>query len=250
MPLPRVDYYTVTFYDGQMAYSDDTLQRQQTLLKGYPAVRPVDPVKEGVVFREWVTGAQEEEAFDFNREIQEKTAIYAAWKVKEPEEPDNKPEEPEVPTRPDNKPEKPDNKPEEPEMPTEPDAPEEGDMPEGLGRSEVSDKPTDGGRDEPKTGDAFHVEVYATFAMIAGMLYLLLYFADQERGMTEETKKELVSALVNISRMEMGKERRASAQICSHCGNLLSVVLLPQYREIPCFAEIFRKGLTVYEGPD
>ncbi len=216
MPLPRVDYYTVTFYDGQMAYSDDTLQRQQTLLKGYPAVRPVDPVKEGVVFREWVTGAQEEEAFDFNREIQEKTAIYAAWKVKEPEEPDNKPEEPEVPTRPDNKPEKPDNKPEEPEMPTEPDAPEEGDMPEGLGRSEVSDKPTDGGRDEPKTGDAFHVEVYATFAMIAGMLYLLLYFADQERGMTEETKKELVSALVRWAKRG-GRLRRYAAIAAIFC---------------------------------
>ncbi len=175
--VARVDYYTVTFYDGDMAYSDDTPQRQQTLLKGYLAVRPVDPVKEGAVFREWVTGAQEEEAFDFNRELQEKTAIYAAWTVKEPEEPnkpeepntpeepdskpegpekpeepdskpegpekpeepDNEPEEPEVPTGPDNKPEKPDNEPEEPEMPTEPDAPEEGNMPEISGISEVSD---------------------------------------------------------------------------------------------------------------
>ena len=222
----RVDYYTVTFYDGDMAYSDDTLQRQQTLLKGYPAVRPVDPVKEGVVFREWVTGAQEEVIFDFNREIQEKTTIYAAWTLKEPEGPDkpqepetpeepDKPQEPETPEEPDTPegpdtpqepetPEEPDT-PQEPETPEEPDTPQEPDtptgpdnkpeessMPEVSGRSEVSDKPTDGGRNEPKTGDASHVEVYATIAMIAGMMYLLLYFADQERGMTEETKKELV----------------------------------------------------------
>ncbi len=259
--VARVDYYTVTFYDGDMAYSDDTPQRQQTLLKGYLAVRPVDPVKEGAVFREWVTGAQEEEAFDFNRELQEKTAIYAAWTVKEPEEPnkpeepdtpeepdnkpeepdskpegpekpeepdskpegpekpeepDNEPEEPEVPTGPDNKPEKPDNKPEGSEKPTEPDAPEEGNMPEISGISEVSDKPSGGESNEPKTGDASHVEVYATIAMIAGMLYLLLYFADQERGMTEETKKELVSVLVRWAKRG-GRLRRYAAIAAIFC---------------------------------
>lgn len=32
--------------------------------------------------------------------------------------------------------------------------------------------------------------------MIAGFTYLLLYFTDRRRGMTEETKKELVSRLV------------------------------------------------------
>ena len=206
--VARVDYYTVTFYDGDMAYSDDTPQRQQTLLKGYLAVRPVDPVKEGVVFREWVTGAQAEEAFDFNRELQEKTAIYAAWTVKEPEEP-NKPEEP-------NTPEEPDSKPEGPEKPTEPDAPEEGNMPEISGISEVSDKPSGGESNEPKTGDTSHVEVYATIAMIAGMLYLLLYFADQERGMTEETKKELVSALVRWAKRG-GRLRRYAAIAAIFC---------------------------------
>ena len=49
---------------------------------------------------------------------------------------------------------------------------------------------------EPKTGDAAPMELYATLAMIAGFAYLRLYFADRERGMTEETKKELVSRLV------------------------------------------------------
>ena len=271
--VARVDYYTVTFYDGDMAYSDDTPQRQQTLLKGYLAVRPVDPVKEGVVFREWVTGAQEEEAFDFNRELQEKTAIYAAWTVKEPEEPnkpeepdtpeepDNKPEEPDTPEEPDNKPEEPDSKPEGPEKPEGPDKPEgpeepeepdskpegpekpegpdkpeepevpsgpdnkpekpdnkpeEPEMPEEPGPSEVSDKPTGGESNEPKTGDTSQVEVYATIAMIAGMLYLLLYFADQERGMTEETKKELVSVLVRWAKRG-GRLRRYAAIAAIFC---------------------------------
>ena len=50
--------------------------------------------------------------------------------------------------------------------------------------------------DEPKTGDATPLELSATLAMIAGFGYLLLYFTDKERGMTEERKKELVSCLV------------------------------------------------------
>lgn len=49
---------------------------------------------------------------------------------------------------------------------------------------------------EPKTGDSFHVEIYATVAMIAGLTYLLLYFADKEKGMTEEKKQEIVSAMI------------------------------------------------------
>ena len=54
-----------------------------------------------------------------------------------------------------------------------------------------------GGKDdEPKTGDNTPLELSATLAMIAGFAYLLLYFTDRERGMTEERKKELVSCLV------------------------------------------------------
>lgn len=49
---------------------------------------------------------------------------------------------------------------------------------------------------EPKTGGRPYVELYATLAMIAGFSYLLLYFAPEKRGMTEERKKELVSKLV------------------------------------------------------
>ncbi|MCD7726633.1 MAG: leucine-rich repeat protein, partial [Clostridiales bacterium] len=53
---------------------------------------------------------------------------------------------------------------------------------------------------EPKTGDTSHVELYATVAMISGLLYLMLYFADKKHGMTEEEKKEKVAALVNWAR--------------------------------------------------
>ena len=63
---------------------------------------------------------------------------------------------------------------------------------------------------EPKTGDFTPLELYATLAMIAGFAYLLLYFADRKRGMTEETKKELVSRLVGWAKRG-GKIRKCLA---------------------------------------
>lgn len=60
---------------------------------------------------------------------------------------------------------------------------------------------------EPKTGDAVNLELYATIAMIAGFAYLLLYFSDRERGMTEETKKEFVSRIVRWAK-QGGKIRK------------------------------------------
>lgn len=56
-------------------------------------------------------------------------------------------------------------------------------------------KPDSSNGNLPSTGDAAPLEMYATLAMIAGASYLLLYFADRERGMTEETKKRLVFRL-------------------------------------------------------
>ncbi|MCH5345338.1 MAG: InlB B-repeat-containing protein [Acetatifactor sp.] len=53
---------------------------------------------------------------------------------------------------------------------------------------------------EPKTGDTSYVEVYVTISMIAGLSYLLLYFADGESGMTEEEKKEIVGTLIKWGR--------------------------------------------------
>lgn len=63
--------------------------------------------------------------------------------------------------------------------------------------SEKKDMGSDTSKDdEPKTGDVTPLEMYATLAMIAGLSYLLLYFTDKEKGMTEEKKKELVGKLV------------------------------------------------------
>lgn len=70
-----------------------------------------------------------------------------------------------------------------------------------------------GGKDnKPETGDAAPVELYATLAMIAGFSYLLLYFTNRRRGMTEETKQELVSRIVMWAKRG-GKIRRMPALI-------------------------------------
>lgn len=53
-----------------------------------------------------------------------------------------------------------------------------------------------GGGGAPETGDASHVEIYATVAMIAGLSYLLLYFINDGHGMTETKKKELIARLI------------------------------------------------------
>ena len=64
------------------------------------------------------------------------------------------------------------------------------------GGSAAGTAPGQGKDDEPKTGDVSAVELYATLSMIAGFTYLLAYFADRRHGMSEETKKELVSKLI------------------------------------------------------
>ncbi len=71
-------------------------------------------------------------------------------------------------------------------------------------------KPDSSKDNEPKTGDATPIELYATLAMIAGFAYLLLYFTDRKRGMSEETKKELVSRLVRWAK-QGGRIRKCLA---------------------------------------
>lgn len=162
----RVDYYTATFYDGETAFGEDTFQRQQIILKGYSVVRPEDPTGAGVEFQGWMTEAQGDVTFDFARAIQGKTAIYASWKDKES---DN-------------------------DIPGESDSSGNGNnnnsydiSDSNLAESGAVNKAATNDK-EPKTGDTSHMEIYATIAMIAGLLYLLLYFADRERGLTEEEK--------------------------------------------------------------
>lgn len=83
---------------------------------------------------------------------------------------------------------------------------------EGSGSGDGGNTPAKGPvRDnEPKTGDAVPLELYATLAMVFGLAYLLLYFTDPPKGMTEETKKELVSRLVAWAK-QGGRLRRALA---------------------------------------
>lgn len=83
-----------------------------------------------------------------------------------------------------------------------------------AGRNE---KTSDPARDnEPKTGDAANVELYATLAMIFGFTWLFLYVTDKERGMTEETKKELVSRMVAWAKRG-GRLRRYAALAAIFC---------------------------------
>lgn len=80
-----------------------------------------------------------------------------------------------------------------------------------------NDKMPNPARDnEPKTGDAANVELYATLAMIFGFTWLFLYVTDKERGMTEETKKELVSRMVAWAKRG-GRLRRYAALAAIFC---------------------------------
>lgn len=61
----------------------------------------------------------------------------------------------------------------------------------GTGNGDITQ--TQAGK--PQTGEYTHLEIYATLGMIAGFTYLLLYFQNGERGMTEEKKDVLISRL-------------------------------------------------------
>ena len=66
-----------------------------------------------------------------------------------------------------------------------------------------------GAAQEPKTGDGAPVGVYATVAMVSGLLYTQLYFAGK-KGMTKARKSELVSAIAGWAK-KGGKCRRYAA---------------------------------------
>lgn len=70
---------------------------------------------------------------------------------------------------------------------------------------------------EPKTGaNSPNVEIYATLAMISGLLYILLYFIAEQGGMTESEKKELVARLIAWAKRG-GKLRRYGALAAIFC---------------------------------
>ena len=64
----------------------------------------------------------------------------------------------------------------------------------GVNARESSNSARD---NEPRTGDNTPVSMYATIAMIAGLMYVMLYFKDSRYGMTEESKKKLMTKLIH-----------------------------------------------------
>lgn len=73
----RVDYYTVTFYDGN---TELTAPAQQIVLKGTAASAPTDnPTKTGYTFSKWVTADGGSTAYDFMKAVTGKTLLYAKW---------------------------------------------------------------------------------------------------------------------------------------------------------------------------
>lgn len=74
----RVDYYTVTFYDGT---TELPAPAQQIVLKGAAASAPADnPTKTGYTFSKWVTADGSSMEYDFaNETVTEKTSVYAGW---------------------------------------------------------------------------------------------------------------------------------------------------------------------------
>lgn len=72
-----VDYYTVTFYDGNTGLPTPT---QQIVLKGATASAPTDnPTKTGYTFSKWVTTDGGSTAYGFNEAVTKKTSVYASW---------------------------------------------------------------------------------------------------------------------------------------------------------------------------
>lgn len=74
----KVDYYTVTFYDGT---TELTAPAQQIVLKGAAASMPTDnPTKTGYTFSKWVTADGGSTGYDFaNETVTGKTSVYAKW---------------------------------------------------------------------------------------------------------------------------------------------------------------------------
>lgn len=74
----RVDYYTVTFYDGTTELKTPA---QQIVLKGAAASAPADkPTKTGYTFSKWVTADGGSMEYDFaNETVTGKTSVYASW---------------------------------------------------------------------------------------------------------------------------------------------------------------------------
>lgn len=214
-----VDYYTVTFYDGDTAYPAGTSQGQQIILSGQCAKRPAEPAKTGYRFNGWKTRDGGAMDFDFNKAVNEKTSVYASWEADTKKPSGSKPGG--------------DKKPDDREPKDNNGSSDGGSAGEtqtvfvvqtaapGTANSVAPAVPaseSEGTKPEkePQTADPTSVEVYATVAMIAGLTYLLLYFMEEGRGMSEREKEVFVAAFIRWAK-KGGRFRRCCAVMAIFC---------------------------------
>lgn len=240
-----VDYYTVTFYDDTIPYGVETPQRPQIVLSGKTAAKPEDPKKTDYQFTGWKTTNGGNTPYDFENDNVEQAApkitnIYASWKAG-----NGDPGSGDAPN--------PDDDSGTGDTPGPGDgggtggASDSGDDGSAGNEqmtvvSEMASRQAKNGADgtpagnnadpagnqaaeasgaaanktEPKTGDATPVEIYATVAMIAGLTYLLLYFMEESRGMTEKEKEVFVAAFIRWAK-KGGRFRRGCAVVAIFC---------------------------------
>lgn len=189
--------YTVSF---DLNGGEGTPPEAQTIRYGETLAPVQSPVREGYAFTGWYTDQETESGsrWDFTAAVEEnernqnrinrhnansrsvthrEIVLYAGWRKEAVDTP---------------------NEPAQPGKPTEPGT---GDTNGNTINNNIiinnsntgTSNPT--GKPVPGTGDTAHLELYATAAMIAGLSYLLLELAD-ERGMTEEQKRELTARLI------------------------------------------------------
>lgn len=91
-----------------------------------------------------------------------------------------------------------------------------GNPPVSGGTAQETEKTATSDGSEPKTSDPTPVEIYATVAMIAGLTYLLLYFMEESRGMTEREKEVFVAAFIRWAK-KGGRFRRCCAIVAIFC---------------------------------
>lgn len=206
-----IDYHTVTFYDGEKAYGKDTPQRPVIVLDGKTAAEPSAPDKAGYRFTGWMTGESGGAAFDFEEPIRGQTDIYAGWQADK-----NEPDEERKPGGgdEDEEEEEGDQEGEALKGETETVAVVQESVPQAI--TNETEAATEPGSKEPKTGDPDPVEIYATMAMIAGLAYLLLYFMEEPRGMSEREKEVFVTAFIRWAK-KGGRFRKCCALAAIFC---------------------------------
>ena len=74
-----IDYYTMTFYDNDTAYGDDTPWHKQIIMSGLSGTCPENPEKNGYVFRQWTAENGGHTEFDFSTPISGTVNLYANW---------------------------------------------------------------------------------------------------------------------------------------------------------------------------